>query len=118
MNYLLTRTEIKRLQDNGIEPYFNQTKNGYKRASTRKQDELVAEIAYRLYGERYTINWGCARCIFDLYHFVEKVHFESVDYYKNKDIEKSEEDGKNSRVQQTTSSTHRRRGRNAKGQGS
>lgn len=116
MNYLLTRTEIKKLQDNGIEPYFQQTKNGYKRASTRKQDELVAEIAYRLHGERYSINWGCARCIYDLYHFVERVYFESIEFYKNKDNNKSEEEnGKNSRVQQTTSSTHRRRGRNAKG---
>lgn len=115
MNYLLTRTEIKKLKDNGIELYFNQTKNGYKRASTRKQDELVAEIAYRLHGERYSINWGCARCIYDLYHFVERVYFESIEFYKYKDNNKSEEDAKKRNIQQTASSTHRRRGRNAKG---
>lgn len=73
--YKLTKSDIERLKP--LEPYFLQILEHYKRASSIKEDMIVAEIYERITGKKET-NFACGQCSFRMYKTVGDAYFEAL----------------------------------------
>lgn len=71
----LTKSDIDKLKP--IEPYFLQIREGYKRASSIKDDMVVAEIYTKLTG-KVENNFACGQCSFRMYKVVGDAYFEAL----------------------------------------
>ena len=82
----LTTDEIKSLKN--VEEFFKQIREGYKRASSIKEDMIVAEIYERITGKKET-NFACGQCSFRMYKTVGDAYWEAL-----KEIESTTDDTK------------------------
>ena len=71
----LTKSDIEKLKP--LEPYFLQIRENYKRASSIKEDIIVAEIYERITGNKET-NFACGQCSFRMYKTVGDAYFEAL----------------------------------------
>ena len=71
----LTTDEIKSLKK--VEEFFKQIREGYKRASSIKDDMVVAEIYTKLTG-KVEKNFACGQCSFRMYKTVGDAYFEAL----------------------------------------
>ena len=71
----LTTEEIKSLKK--VEEFFKQIREGYKRASSIKEDMIVAEIYERITGKKET-NFACGQCSFRMYKTVGDAYWEAL----------------------------------------
>ena len=71
----LTKDEINSLKK--VEEFFIQIREGYKRASSIKEDMIVAEIYERITGKKET-NFACGQCSFRMYKTVGEAYFEAL----------------------------------------
>lgn len=71
----LTKYEINSLKK--VEEFFKQIKEGYKRASSVKEDVIVAEIYERITGKKET-NFACGQCSFRMYKVVGEAYWEAL----------------------------------------
>ena len=71
----LTKSDIEKLKP--LEPYFLQIRENYKRASSIKEDMIVAEIYERITGNKET-NFACGQCSFRMYKTVGDAYFDAL----------------------------------------
>ena len=71
----LTTDEIKSLKK--VEEFFKQIREGYKRASSIKDDMVVAEIYTKLTGN-VEKNFSCGQCSFRMYNTVGDAYWEAL----------------------------------------
>lgn len=71
----LTTDEINSLKK--VEEFFKQIREGYKRASSIKEDMIVAEIYERITGKKET-NFACGQCSFRMYKTVGDAYWEAL----------------------------------------
>ena len=71
----LNKSDIEKLKP--LEPYFLQIRENYKRASSIKEDIIVAEIYERITGNKET-NFACGQCSFRMYKTVGDAYFEAL----------------------------------------
>lgn len=71
----LTKDEINSLKK--VEEFFIQIREGYKRASSIKDDMVVAEIYTKLTG-KVEKNFACGQCSFRMYKVVGDAYFEAL----------------------------------------
>lgn len=74
--YKLDKSDIERLKP--LEPYFLQIRENYKRASSIKEDMIVAEIYERITGKKET-NFACGKCVFNMYKTVGEHYYKALD---------------------------------------
>ena len=73
--YKLNKSDIEKLKP--LEPYFLQIRENYKRASSIKEDMIVAEIYERITGKKET-NFACGQCSFNMYKVVGDAYFDAL----------------------------------------
>ena len=73
---ILTEKDINALKD--MEIYFKQIEQGYKRASSVKEDIIVADIYERITGKKET-NFSCGQCVFKMYKTVAHYYYQALD---------------------------------------
>ena len=73
--YKLNKSDIEKLKP--LEPYFLQIRENYKRASSIKEDMIVAEIYERITGNKET-NFACGQCSFRMYKTVGDAYWEAL----------------------------------------
>lgn len=80
---MLTKDDINTLKP--FEVYFKQIRENYKRASSIKEDIIVAEIYERITGKKET-NFACGQCVFKMYKTVGEHYYQALesDTTKNK----------------------------------
>ena len=71
----LTKDEINSLKK--VEEFFIQIREGYKRASSIKEDIIVAEIYERITGKKET-NFACGQCSFRMYKTVGEAYWQAL----------------------------------------
>ena len=71
----LNKSDIEKLKP--LEPYFLQIRENYKRASSIKEDMIVAEIYERITGNKET-NFACGQCSFRMYKTVGDAYWEAL----------------------------------------
>ena len=71
----LNKSDIEKLKP--LEPYFLQIRENSKRASSIKEDMIVAEIYERITGNKET-NFACGQCSFRMYKTVGDAYFEAL----------------------------------------
>ena len=76
----LTKEDINSLKN--VEEFFKQIREGYKRASSIKEDMIVAEIYERITGKKET-NFACGQCSFRMYKTVGDAYWEALDALKS-----------------------------------
>lgn len=71
-----------------MEPHFNTViKAQYKIATPTKDNEYVASIYEEATSEKLYKNWGCNKCVFDIFKKIGNLYFESINYLeKQKEI--------------------------------
>ena len=106
----LTKNDIEIIEVNGLVEYLRQVQHGYKRASTHSQDVIAHRIVEQTTEAKYPMNWGCAKCIFELYKRLSTYYFNS----KEK-IENEKKDTKNNNTTTSSTTTSKRRGRKPNG---
>lgn len=74
--YKLNKSDIEKLKP--LEPYFLQIRENYKRASSIKEDMIVAEIYERITGKKET-NFACGKCVFNMYKTVGEYYYKALD---------------------------------------
>lgn len=95
---ILTKKDLEIIESNGLLEYLRQVQHGYKRASTHSQDVIAHRLVEQVTGSKYSMNWGCAKCIYDLYKTLSTYYFKAIE--KNNNQEKTnKEDGHNSEPQ-------------------
>ena len=72
----LTKDDINTLKP--FEVYFKQIRENYKRASSIKEDMIVAEIYERITGKKET-NFACGQCSFRMYKTVGEHYYQALD---------------------------------------
>lgn len=72
----LTTDEINSLKN--VEEFFKQIREGYKRASSIKDDMVVAEIYTKLTGN-VEKNFACGQCSFRMYKTVGDAYWQALD---------------------------------------
>ena len=72
----LTKDDINTLKK--VEEFFKQIREGYKRASSIKEDMIVAEIYERITGKKET-NFACGKCVFNMYKTVGEHYYKALD---------------------------------------
>lgn len=75
----ITKDEINSLKK--VEEFFKQIREGYKRASSIKDDMVVAEIYTKLTG-KVEKNFACGQCSFRMYKVVGDAYWEALDALK------------------------------------
>ena len=80
----LTKDDINTLKK--VEEFFRQIREGYKRASSIKEDMIVAEIYERITGKKET-NFACGQCSFRMYKAVGDAYWEALDALKSEATE-------------------------------
>lgn len=75
MNTLTTK-DINTLKP--FEVYFKQIRENYKRASSIKEDIIVAEIYERITGKKET-NFACGQCVFKMYKTVGEHYYQALE---------------------------------------
>lgn len=80
----LTKDEINSLKK--VEEFFIQIREGYKRASSIKEDMIVAEIYERITGKKET-NFACGQCSFRMYKTVGDVYWQALDALKSEETD-------------------------------
>ena len=73
--YKLNKSDIEKLKP--LEPYFLQIRENYKRASSIKEDMIVAEIYERITGKKET-NFACGQCSFRMYKTVGDAYWKAL----------------------------------------
>ena len=73
--YKLNKDEINSLKK--VEEFFKQIREGYKRASSIKDDMVVAEIYTKLTG-KVEKNFACGQCSFRMYKTVGDAYWEAL----------------------------------------
>lgn len=71
----LTKDEINSLKK--VEIFFKQIREGYKRATSIKEDMLVSEYYTKLTG-KVEKNFACGQCSFRMYKVVGEAYFEAL----------------------------------------
>lgn len=72
----LTKDDINTLKP--FEVYFKQIRENYKRASSIKEDIIVAEIYERITGKKET-NFACGQCVFKMYKTVGEHYYQALE---------------------------------------
>lgn len=94
-----SKTDIENL--NKYEYYFTTVvKYGYKRNTTRYDNELIADIYEKATGEKLVHNYSCNQCVFNNFMTVGKLYFKSIQYWEEQD--------KNNEVEQLPTTTKKR----------
>ena len=76
---ILNKNDIEIIEVNGLVEYLRQVQHGYKRASTHSQDVIAHRMVEQVTGAKYSMNWGCARCIYDLYKTLSTYYFKAIE---------------------------------------
>lgn len=76
----LTTDEINSLKN--VEEFFKQIREGYKRASSIKDDMVVSEIYTKLTG-KVEKNFACGQCSFRMYKVVGDAYWKALDAIKS-----------------------------------
>ena len=71
-------TTLKEWENN----FLTATKSNYKRATVRKNDLKIREIAEAAGMEGLTTNFGCGNCSLNFYRKVGEKYFEDKKYYE------------------------------------
>ena len=71
----LTKDEINSLKN--VEEFFKQIREGYKRASSVKEDTMVSEIYTKLTG-KVENNFACGQCSFRMYKTVGDAYWQAL----------------------------------------
>lgn len=75
MMYKLNKEDINSLKN--VEEFFKQIREGYKRASSIKDDMVVSEIYTKLTG-KVEKNFACGQCSFRMYKTVGDAYFDAL----------------------------------------
>ena len=75
MMYKLNKEDINSLKN--VEEFFKQIREGYKRASSIKDDMVVSEIYTKLTG-KIEKNFACGQCSFRMYKTVGDAYFDAL----------------------------------------
>ena len=102
----LTKNDIEIIEVNGLVEYLRQVQHGYKRASTHSQDVIAHRIVEQTTEAKYPMNWGCAKCIFELYKRLSTYYFNSKEKIKN---ERKQQENSNHTTTAPTAPKHRGR---------
>ena len=100
----LTKSDIEKLKP--LEPYFLQIRENYKRASSIKEDMIVAEIYERITGNKET-NFACGQCSFRMYKTVGDAYFDALK--ENETTTTTTTDNKPKTVKKTKTNERQRR---------
>lgn len=73
--YKLNKEDINSLKN--VEEFFKQIREGYKRASSIKDDMVVSEIYTKLTG-KVEKNFACGQCSFRMYKTVGDAYFDAL----------------------------------------
>ena len=73
--YKLNKEDINSLKN--VEEFFKQIREGYKRASSIKDDMVVSEIYTKLTG-KIEKNFACGQCSFRMYKTVGDAYFDAL----------------------------------------
>ena len=84
--YKLNKEDINSLKN--VEEFFKQIREGYKRASSIKDDMVVSEIYTKLTG-KVEKNFACGQCSFRMYKTVGDAYFDAL-----KTLERTTDDTK------------------------
>lgn len=85
-----TQEEIQTLSQ--YERFFHTAKSGYKRATTRNQDETIAQIYEKASGKKLpSHNWGCSICSLNLYKTAGEKYYEDKAFYDKQEKEQEKE---------------------------
>ena len=103
----LNKSDIEKLKP--LEPYFLQIRENYKRASSIKEDMIVAEIYERITGNKET-NFACGQCSFRMYKTVGDAYWEAL----KENETTTTTDNKPKTVKKTNSNGRKRTGVKAK----
>lgn len=105
---ILNKNDIEIIESNGLVEYLRQVQHGYKRASTHSQDVIAHRIVEQTTEAKYPMNWGCAKCIFDLYKTLSIYYFKAIE--KNNQDKTDKKNGqmekKNARQQPTNTNSN------------
>ena len=107
----LTKDEINSLKK--VEIYFIQIREGYKRASSIKEDMIVAEIYERITGKKET-NFACGQCSFRMYKTVGDAYFEALDALKSEETDTHTPKKNKTTTKKTKTNDRQRKARVAK----
>lgn len=84
-NYF-TKEQIEMLKDN--EHYFyTAVYENYKRASSAKDNDKIADLYEEVTGGKLNRNWSCGHCVLTAYKVVGKLYFESKERLQGVDTE-------------------------------
>lgn len=97
MMNILNKNDIEIIEANGLVEYLRQVQHGYKRASTHSQDVIAHRLVEQVTGAKYSMNWGCSKCVYDLYKKLSTYYFNAIE--KNNQDKFYNEDGHNSESQ-------------------
>lgn len=71
----MTKEHFERLKE--VEQYlYTCMKAGYKRNTTRKENDIVFDIYDELTGRKNNRNYSCAKCVFDAFSWVAKRYYD------------------------------------------
>ena len=104
--YKLTKDEINSLKK--VEEFFIQIREGYKRASSIKEDIIVAEIYERITGKKET-NFSCGQCSFRMYKVVGDVYWQALDALKSEATDTTTQKKNNTTTKKTKTNERQRR---------
>lgn len=75
---LLNKKQIKRLEP--YEEHFETIiKAKYKRATSSRVNDIVADVYEEATGEILKRNWSCAHCIYDVFEKCGKLYYKSLE---------------------------------------
>lgn len=84
-----TQEEIDKLKF--METHFWTVVNGkYKIATPVKDNEYVVQVYEEATGEKLYKNWGCNKCVYNIFNKIGKLYFDSIKYLEEQNNLKKE----------------------------
>lgn len=87
-----TKEQVKELREIGAVQHFDSVLNSnYKRGTTTRQDNIVADIYDEAVGIKISRNFSCKSCVFNLYRDAGTLYRNSLEYIKKENLRKARE---------------------------
>ena len=83
-----TKEQLKQIEELGVVQHFNSVLDSdYKRGTTAKQNETLADIYDAATGGKVSRHFGCKTCIMNLYRNAGLLYRKTLEYNKQKQAE-------------------------------
>lgn len=85
-----TKEQIKELKELNVIQHFDTVLDSqFKRGTTTRQDNAVADIYDEATGIKISRNYSCKSCIYNLYRDAGNLYRESVKFWQNESLKKA-----------------------------